>query len=81
MPGECARIFMGLVQHKELTVAQVQEILRVRHPDTARRMMRSVDGRGVMEFSEDGAGKAASIHFRPDWEWCTSSEFRAILLG
>jgi hypothetical protein len=80
MPSECSRLFTALVQ-KELTVAQAQAALGVRSPQTARAAMKRMDSRGVMEFIEEGQGRPALLVFRPPWEWCTSSEFRAILLG
>jgi hypothetical protein len=34
-----------------------------------------------MEYIRAGPGKAAILRFRVEWEWCTSPEFQAILLG
>ena len=77
----CAPVFTAPMQRKELTVAHVQQTLRVAHPDTARRIMRDLDGKGVMEFIEEAPDKAALLRFRPEWAWWTSPESWALLRG
>jgi hypothetical protein len=34
-----------------------------------------------MAYHEEGISHAALLRFRPQWEWCASSDFRAILCG
>jgi hypothetical protein len=43
--------------------------------------MRYLDAVRVFEFVNQGSGKAGFLRFHPDWEWCTSPEFRQLLLG
>jgi hypothetical protein len=81
MPSECALVFRALVQRKEMTLGQVQAALGVKSAETARGVMEDLERRGVMEYIRAGAGKAAIVRFRPEWAWCTSPEFQAILLG
>jgi hypothetical protein len=81
MPSEGALVFRALVQQKEMTVGQVQAALGVKSAETARGVMEDLERRGVLEYIQAGRGKAAIIRFRPEWAWCTSPEFQAILLG
>ena len=81
MPSKCALVFPALVQQKEMTVSQVQPVLAVRHHATAQKVMEDLGRRGVLEYVEGGPGKPALLRFRPEWAWCTSPEFRTILLG
>lgn len=82
MPPECARVFEAAVKKGEpLKVADVKAALGVRSPETARKVMGDLDRRGVMEYVQEGPGKAAVLRFRPEWDWCASPEFRALLLG
>jgi len=83
MPSECGAVFAALAKRggEPLTAAQVQTILRVKHAETARKVMEDLDGRGVIEFEAKGVGKPAEVHFRPDWAWCASPEFRGLLFG
>jgi hypothetical protein len=81
MPTAAGKVFRALVEHgPELTVAQVQKVLGVRHPETARHVMTDLDRRGVVAFVEFGAGKTAVLRFREEWAWCGSAESRALLL-
>jgi hypothetical protein len=80
MPTACARVFIAAVGRPELTVGQAQQALGV-SPETARKVMRELDRRGVMAYHEAGIGHAALWRFRPQWEWCASPEFQAILCG
>jgi hypothetical protein len=81
MPTAAGKVFRALVEHdSELTVAQVQKVLGVRHPETARHVMADLDRRGVVSFVEFGAGKTAVLRFREEWAWCGSAESRALLL-
>jgi hypothetical protein len=81
MPPDCAQVFAALVRAAPdpLTVAQVQSVLGVRHPQTARTVMQDLDRRGVMAFVEDGPGKPAHLCFQKEWAWCASPAFQAIL--
>lgn len=81
MPSKGALLFPALVQQKEMTVSQVQAALGVQHHTTAQKVMEDLAGRGVMEYIKGAPGRAALLRFRDDWAWCTSPEFRAILLG
>lgn len=83
MPGDVGSIFRALVESggAGLTVADVQRVLGAKHPQTARRRMAYMHALDVTEFDERGAGRAAGLHFRPDWQWCTSPEFRALVRG
>jgi hypothetical protein len=81
MPSKCALVFPLVVEHKVVTVSQVQAALAVRHHATAQKVMEELGGRGVVEYIEGGPGKPTLFRFRAEWEWCTSPEFRAILLG
>jgi len=64
-----------------LTVTEAQAALKVRSPDTARNIMKELDGLGVMAFIEKGKGAAAELRFSPEWEWCGKPEYQATLLG
>src|SRR5262249_34368661 len=79
MPSAGARVFRALVESEQLMVAEVQKVLGVRHPETARRVMEDLDRRGVMEFEESGQGKTAWLRFREEWAWCSLAESRAQL--
>ena len=81
MPSECALVFRALVQQQEMTLGQVQAALGVKSAETARGVIEDLERRGVMEYIRAGSGKAAILRFRPEWEWCASTEFRVILLG
>jgi hypothetical protein len=81
MPSECGRVFTALVPRKELAVAEVQAALKVKHPETARKVMEDLDRRGIMEFIQEGQGRTARLVFRSEWRWCTTPEFQTMLLG
>ena len=66
---------------KPLTVQEAQAALGVRHPETAREILRDLDARGVVEFIEPGQGKTAELRFRREWEWCVSREALTVLWG
>jgi hypothetical protein len=57
MPSKCALVFPLVVEHKEVTVSQVQAALGVRHHATARKVMEDLGGRGVMEYVEGDPGR------------------------
>jgi hypothetical protein len=81
MPSDCGPVFAALVKSGgyPLTVADVEKVLGVKHPETARKVMRELDRRGVMEFDEKWVGQPSVLRFRPDWAWCSSAEFRKLL--
>src|SRR5262249_37770073 len=83
MPTHCAKAFTALVDAggEPLSVAEVQVALAVASPHTARNVMRDLDDRGIMRFAEEGQGRPARLTFTPEWEWCATPEFRAMLLG
>jgi hypothetical protein len=83
MPTKAARAFTALVRKGEpLTVVEVQAALGAKSPETARGVMEELRGTGVMDHVEAGPGKAATLCFKsPEWDWCASSEFQALLLG
>jgi hypothetical protein len=55
--------------------------LAARHAETARRVMTELHSRGIAEFVEEGAGKAAHLNFREEWAWCASPEFTGLFSG
>jgi len=83
MPTKPGLVFGALVTAKgePLTVQKAQAVLGVEHPETARRILKDLDARGVMELVETGQGKAAELRFRPDWKWCASPEALALHSG
>ena len=82
IPGDAGPIFKQAVENGgELSVEDVRVVLGAEHLETARTRMRYLDAIGVMEFVNQGSGKAGFLRFHPDWAWCTSPEFRQLLLG
>lgn len=82
MPPRAAKIFTALVRKGEpLTVAEAQQAIGTRHPDTARKEMQTLSASGVVEYLDAGQGKLALLQFHSEFEWCASPEFRALLLG
>lgn len=80
MPGDTSTIFKALVTHGgTLTVEQVQQTLKARHRETARDRIRYLEALGVVEFENPGAGKTSILRLRPEWAWCATPEFRALL--
>ncbi len=82
MPIRRRRVFVALLRNhgNPLTAAQVQSALGARHPGPARDAMDELDRLGIMEFEEQGVGKAAHIAFRPEWAWCARPTFRGLVL-
>lgn len=62
-----------------LTVSQAQKTLPASSADTARKRSQTMGRTLVMKFTEEGVGKTAYLHFRPDWSWCSSPEFKRLL--
>jgi hypothetical protein len=82
IPGDAGAIFRALVANGgPLTVEEVQQVLKVRHPQTARERMTYLDAVGVMEFDNPGQGQRGVLRFRKEWAWCASSDFRALLFA
>jgi len=83
MPSEPGALLRAAISSKtgSLTVGDVKAVLGTKSAETARDRMRYMDALRVMEFHEEGTGKAATLRFRPDWEWCASPEFRTLLDG
>jgi len=81
MPTDAGRILRALVDSGTLTTEQVKRAIGARSPETARRQMAYLHALGVARFDEPGMGKAATLSFLPEWDWCASSEFRALLEG
>jgi hypothetical protein len=81
MPSECGAVFLALVKQggEPLRTGQVQDILGVKHAETARKVMEDLDGRGVIELETNGIGIPAEIRFREPWAWCASPEFQGLL--
>ncbi len=80
MPGDTSAIFGALITNDgALTVEAVQEVLKARHRETARDRMRYLEALGVVEFENAGPGKTSILRLRPDWAWCASPDFRALL--
>jgi hypothetical protein len=69
------------VQHKEMTVTQVKDALGVKHPQTARKIMTTLDRLGIVTYEQPGVGKAAFIHFTPEWEWCLIGQYQVLFGG
>jgi hypothetical protein len=83
MPSKAGLVFEALVRAggNPLSVAEAQAALGVKSPETVRAILRDLNARGVMEFIEAGSGKPAELRFRPEWEWCVSSEALTVLWG
>ncbi len=82
MPPEYACALKALCEAGSkgvLIMEDVRVALGVRHPETARKVMRELDARGVVRYAEDGPGKPAHVRFRPEWEWCASGDLEALL--
>jgi hypothetical protein len=81
MPIEPSRILAALVANGPLAVREVQKVIGAQHPETARKQMAYMEAVGVVSFVEAGIGKAATLAFRPEWDWCASPQFRRLLAG
>jgi len=80
MPDEASTILKALISEGgRLTVAQVQKVLGVKSPGTARSRMGYMDTLRPFNFIEEGVGKTARLEFEPDFEWCASKDFRDFL--
>jgi hypothetical protein len=78
MPPEYGQIFTRLVGARDLTVAQVGQILGS-HRNTARTVMRAVGSLGIVKFKEAGPGKTGLLRFEDSFSWCNSTDFQEIL--
>jgi hypothetical protein len=78
MPRENRRVFLALVQHKELTTAQVVTALQVKHHSTAEKVMRRLARLDIVTYRQPGTGQTSFIHFTPEWEWCLESQWREV---
>jgi hypothetical protein len=80
MPAMASTIFKALVEKGgELDVEDVKRVIGADHRETARARMQYLHATPVLEFDEKGIGKRAVLRLRPDWAWCNSTEFRALL--
>jgi hypothetical protein len=81
MPTKAGQVFTALIQNegRPLTVEGAQVALGVQHHKTARKVLRDLKARGVVDFVEPGPGKTATAHLQPQWQWCASCEARALL--
>jgi hypothetical protein len=80
MPADTSKVFRALLEKgDELDVDDVKRVIGVEHSETARRRMQYLHATSVLEFDEKGAGKRAVLRLRPEWAWCNSPEFRALL--
>jgi hypothetical protein len=79
MPHDIRRILAALINQRVLTAKRVCEVLGAKHPETARKPMDYMRALGVARFEEPGPGKEATLSLLPEWEWCASDEFRALL--
>jgi len=82
MPPHLGQVFQEMVfkGNGMLTSAEVQNVLKVKSPDTAKTVMKYFDQLGVMEYTQSGQGKTSYLQFPQKWEWCGSEEFRALLI-
>ena len=82
MPSDASRLFKALVDRggEALTVSEAQVALGVKHHGTAQVALRALAARGVVEFSEPEYGPHEA-QFRPEWAWCASPQFQALLAG
>jgi hypothetical protein len=78
MPRENRRVFLALVQHKELTTPQVMTALQVKHHGKADKVMCGLEGVGIVIYKKPGNGKPSLIHFAPEWEWCLENQWREV---
>jgi hypothetical protein len=83
MPPEGAAVFRALVnlQGKPITVEDARAALGVKSKDKARDVLRELDRLGVMEFHDEGQGKAGYVAFNEEWSWCASLPMVALLAG
>lgn len=81
MPREYGCVFRALVQKKELTVTQVKEVLGVKDPQTARKVMTALERLGIVTYEQPGVGKASSIYFAPEWSWCLGGQSQALFMS
>jgi hypothetical protein len=87
MPSECGLVFAALVKRggDPLTSTEVKDILHVRHPETARKVMEDLGRRGVVQYEKgkpgtlNDAGTPDQLRFLPEWEWCLSPEFQKVV--
>ena len=79
MPDQRRRVFKALVssQNGQLTVAEVQKALNVKHHETAGHVVDELDRLGVMEF--DAGASPRVIRFQSDWVWCGDGTVAALL--
>jgi hypothetical protein len=83
MPPERGRVFTAVVLNggEPLSISEVKAALRVRHSETARRVMEDLDRLGVMEVVKGSGSSPYQLRFRRGWEWCGSPEFASLLLA
>lgn len=81
MPSAAAKVFRALVESEAgvLTSTEVKRALGVRHHGTAQKVMEDLEGRGVGEVQRGEPGVAWVVRFQPEWSWCLSADFRALL--
>lgn len=72
-PANEGRALMAIARRpgEPLTVAEVGEVLPVKHPETVRKALRALDARRLVTFTEAGTGRAAQVRLREEWAWCS----------
>jgi hypothetical protein len=81
VPYDYGQVFRALVQHKELTVAQVKDVLGLKAEETAHKVMRGLERLKIVIWKQSGKGKTSFIYFTAEWEWCLASEWQVLFLG
>jgi len=82
IPSQPSMILEGLIGNGgSLTVAQVQTLLGVKCPQTARSALQDLHRYNVTEFIEEGVGKTATLRFNSDWSWLGNPHPGLTLLG
>ena len=83
LPSRLRGVMLCLVNgdSKGVSVETVQKALGVAHSQTARDAMRALAGRGVAKYEEYGQGQAATLFLRPEWMFCQTAWYRALLNG
>jgi hypothetical protein len=81
IPRDYRRVFLALVHHKELTTAQTQTALQVKHHSKAEKVMGGLERLGIVIYEKPGNGKTSFIYFAPEWNWCLETPWREVFFA
>ncbi len=81
IPPPYGRIFEALVGQEDgqLSRAEVQAVMKVASPSTAKSSMEDMEKMGVVQYVSEGQGVESYLEFNAKWAWCRSEEFQSLL--